>query len=179
MRDAAQLFQGGIGNLAAYLTAPVLTCRLPAFVIAEPMAAPVPKAGITRWLGRHTRPPSLTGRRPLFTPNEHTENTTLTGEILGPGCANCRKLEAIARKAAAGARVDAEFVRVTDMKDIMDCDNPVHAEPRDRREAHRQRKQSHPGGGASVTGRVNAAAYARAARMSPSAGLRRGRGARR
>ena len=31
-------------------------------------------------------------------------------KILGPGCANCRKLEAVAREAAAGAGVDAEFV---------------------------------------------------------------------
>jgi small redox-active disulfide protein 2 len=41
-------------------------------------------------------------------------------KILGPGCANCRKLEAVAREAAAGAGVDAEFVKVTDMQAIMD-----------------------------------------------------------
>ncbi len=43
----------------------------------------------------------------------------LTVKILGSGCANCRKLEAVARDAAAGAGVDAEFVKVTDMKEIM------------------------------------------------------------
>jgi small redox-active disulfide protein 2 len=46
----------------------------------------------------------------------------LTVKILGPGCANCRKLEAVAREAAAGAGVEAEFVKVTDMKDIMAYD---------------------------------------------------------
>jgi small redox-active disulfide protein 2 len=46
----------------------------------------------------------------------------LTIKILGPGCANCRKLEAVAREAAAGAGVEAEFVKVTDMKDIMAYD---------------------------------------------------------
>ena len=47
----------------------------------------------------------------------------LTVKILGSGCANCRKLEAVAREAAAGAGVEAEFVKVTDMKAIMayDC----------------------------------------------------------
>lgn len=45
-----------------------------------------------------------------------------TVKILGPGCPNCRKLEAVAREAAASAGVDAEFVKVTDMKDIMAYD---------------------------------------------------------
>jgi small redox-active disulfide protein 2 len=46
----------------------------------------------------------------------------LTVKILGSGCANCRKLEAVAREAAAGAGVDAEFIKVTDMKDILAYD---------------------------------------------------------
>jgi hypothetical protein len=33
----------------------------------------------------------------------------LTIKILGPGCANCRKLEEVARAAATGAHVEAEF----------------------------------------------------------------------
>jgi small redox-active disulfide protein 2 len=45
-----------------------------------------------------------------------------TVKILGPGCANCRKLESVAREAAAGAGVEAEFVEVTDMKAIMAYD---------------------------------------------------------
>ncbi len=45
-----------------------------------------------------------------------------TVKILGSGCANCRKLEAVAREAAASANVDAEFVKVTDMKAIMSYD---------------------------------------------------------
>ncbi len=55
MQYTLQLVQGGIGNLAAYLAAHVLLCLLPAFFIAGAMAALIPKAGITRWLGRNTR----------------------------------------------------------------------------------------------------------------------------
>lgn len=43
-------------------------------------------------------------------------------KILGPGCANCRKLEAVAREAATAASVQAEFVKVSDMKQIMHYD---------------------------------------------------------
>lgn len=43
----------------------------------------------------------------------------LTVKILGYGCANCKKLEAVAREAAAQAGVEAEFVKVTDMNDIL------------------------------------------------------------
>lgn len=48
------LLHGGAGSLAAYLAAHVLLCLLPAFFIAGAMAALIPKAGITRWLGRNT-----------------------------------------------------------------------------------------------------------------------------
>lgn len=48
------LINGGAGNLAAYLAAHVLLCLLPAFFIAGAMTALIPKASITRWLGRHT-----------------------------------------------------------------------------------------------------------------------------
>jgi len=43
----------------------------------------------------------------------------LTVKILGSGCANCRKLEAVAREAASRANLPANFVKVTEMKDIM------------------------------------------------------------
>lgn len=46
----------------------------------------------------------------------------LTIKILGSGCANCKKLEAVAREAAAAAGIAAEFVKVTDMKDILAYD---------------------------------------------------------
>ena len=46
----------------------------------------------------------------------------LTVMILGSGCANCKKLEAVARAAAASAGLEAEFVKVTDMKAIMAFD---------------------------------------------------------
>lgn len=49
-----QLFQGGAGNLAAYLAAHVLLCLLPAFYIAGAMTALIPKESVTRFLGRNT-----------------------------------------------------------------------------------------------------------------------------
>lgn len=45
-----------------------------------------------------------------------------TVKILGPGCANCRKLETVAREAATGAGIEAAIVKVTDMKAIMAYD---------------------------------------------------------
>ncbi|MBN2045172.1 MAG: permease [Anaerolineales bacterium] len=49
-----RLFNGGIGNLAAYLAAHVLLCLLPAFLIAGAMSAMIPKEVVTRYLGRNT-----------------------------------------------------------------------------------------------------------------------------
>ena len=43
----------------------------------------------------------------------------LNVKILGSGCANCKKLEAIARKAIAGLGIQAEVIKVTDYNDIM------------------------------------------------------------
>jgi small redox-active disulfide protein 2 len=43
-------------------------------------------------------------------------------KILGSGCANCKKLEAVAREAASRANLPAEFVKVTEMRDIMAYD---------------------------------------------------------
>lgn len=46
----------------------------------------------------------------------------LTVKILGSGCANCKKLEAVARDAATEASIETEFLKVTDMKEIMQYD---------------------------------------------------------
>jgi len=46
----------------------------------------------------------------------------LTVKILGPGCANCKRMEEVARKAASDAGIEAEFVKVTDYKDILAYD---------------------------------------------------------
>jgi uncharacterized membrane protein YraQ (UPF0718 family) len=54
MEFALRLINGGAGSLASYLAAHVLLCLVPAFFIAGAMAALIPKASITRWLGRTT-----------------------------------------------------------------------------------------------------------------------------
>ena len=54
MEFALKLLNGGAGSLASYLAAHVLLCLVPAFFIAGAMAALIPKASITRWLGRTT-----------------------------------------------------------------------------------------------------------------------------
>lgn len=46
----------------------------------------------------------------------------LTVKILGSGCANCKKLEAVAREAASASHIEAEFLKVTDMQQIMAYD---------------------------------------------------------
>jgi small redox-active disulfide protein 2 len=38
----------------------------------------------------------------------------LTIKVLGSGCPNCKKVEAIARQAASGLGVEAEFIKITD-----------------------------------------------------------------
>ncbi len=40
-------------------------------------------------------------------------------KILGTGCPNCQRLERVAREAAQDAGIQAEFVKVTDIQDIM------------------------------------------------------------
>jgi small redox-active disulfide protein 2 len=43
----------------------------------------------------------------------------LTIKVLGSGCANCKRLEQIARKVVEDMSLQAEIVKVTDYKDIM------------------------------------------------------------
>ena len=46
----------------------------------------------------------------------------LSIKILGPGCANCRKLEQIAHEAVAALGIEAEISKVTDMQQIIAYD---------------------------------------------------------
>jgi small redox-active disulfide protein 2 len=42
----------------------------------------------------------------------------LTIKVLGPGCDNCKKVEAIAHKAVAALALEAQFEKITDHKEI-------------------------------------------------------------
>jgi len=43
----------------------------------------------------------------------------LTIKVLGSGCSNCQKVEQLTKKVVATLNVDAAFVKVTAMQDIM------------------------------------------------------------
>ncbi len=43
----------------------------------------------------------------------------LSIKVLGSGCANCKRLEQIARKVVEEMALEAEIIKVTDYKDIM------------------------------------------------------------
>ncbi len=43
----------------------------------------------------------------------------LTIKILGSGCANCKRLEQIARKVVEDMALEAQVIKVTDYKEIM------------------------------------------------------------
>ena len=40
-------------------------------------------------------------------------------KILGPGCMNCEKLDALARRAVEDLGIDAQVIKVSDYRDIM------------------------------------------------------------
>ncbi len=46
----------------------------------------------------------------------------LTIKVLGPGCMNCKKLEAVAREAASGSGIEVQVLKVSDMKQILAYD---------------------------------------------------------
>lgn len=51
----------------------------------------------------------------------------LTIKVLGPGCDNCKKVESVARLAASGLGVDANFVKITEWNEIQQY--PILATP--------------------------------------------------
>jgi small redox-active disulfide protein 2 len=44
----------------------------------------------------------------------------LTIKVLGPGCANCKRVEQIARKAVEDLAIQADFVKITGYAEIME-----------------------------------------------------------
>ena len=46
----------------------------------------------------------------------------MTIKILGSGCANCKKLEAVARASAKSAGIQAEYIKVTNHVDMLAYD---------------------------------------------------------
>lgn len=46
----------------------------------------------------------------------------LTIKVLGPGCANCKRLEQIATKVVSDLEVEAQIIKITDYNDIMSYD---------------------------------------------------------
>lgn len=44
----------------------------------------------------------------------------LTIKVLGTGCPNCKKVEAISRQAVDGLGIQAEIIKVTDYSEIME-----------------------------------------------------------
>jgi small redox-active disulfide protein 2 len=50
------------------------------------------------------------------------EEIMITIKVLGAGCANCKRLEQIARKAVQNMAVDADVVKVTDYQEILNYD---------------------------------------------------------
>ena len=46
----------------------------------------------------------------------------MTIKILGSGCANCKKLEAVARAAAESAGIQADYIKVTNQVDMLAYD---------------------------------------------------------
>ena len=48
------------------------------------------------------------------------EDQMLSIKVLGPGCPNCKKVEAIAKQAVEMMGIEAEFTKVTDYSKIME-----------------------------------------------------------
>ncbi len=44
----------------------------------------------------------------------------LSVKVLGPGCANCKRVEQIARKAVGALGIDAQIEKVTDYTEMME-----------------------------------------------------------
>ncbi len=78
-----------------------------------------PACGLSYWTNRNTDVCiDCEKKQPAAAPQIQSGEKKMVIKVLGSGCANCKRVEQIARKAAADLSIEAEIVKVTDMAEI-------------------------------------------------------------